>query len=181
MVRVLNTQRLRLRRFAECDFENLCAQDGDPQVMKYVTNGKPRSPDQIAKWLKKVIAGYNEENGLGFWAAELKSNGQFIGSFGLGQLPGKSEIEVGFRILARYWGNGFATEGCREVLRYAFDDLGLSRVVAIVELDNTASKKVLEKSGLKYCGDIEYQASPEDPKETLSWFVIDFRPNQNHC
>lgn len=167
----LETKRLRLRRFTEGDFENLCAQDGDPQVMKFVTNGLPRSHDEIANWLKRVIAGYNETSGLGFWAAELKTNHQFVGTFGLGLLPGRAETEIGFRILVKHWDRGYATEGCRELLKYAFEHLGLDRVVAITELENLASKKVLEKSGLKYNGDIEYQASPDQPKEILSWFV----------
>lgn len=139
--------------------------------MKFVTNGVPRTNEEIAKWLTKVIAGYKDANGLGFWAAELKTNGQFVGSFGVGKLPGTPDIEVGFRILVKHWGKGFATEGCRELLKYALKTLKLNRVVAITEIENVASKKVLEKSGLKFDGDIEYQASADHPKETLSFFV----------
>ncbi len=171
MTTILETDRFRLRRFEEDDFGNLFVLHSDPEVMRFSSRRSPESDIEVAATLKRLIQRYRESSGFGIWAAELKSSGEFIGWFGLDSLPGTSEIEVGYRLLRRHWGSGFATEGTRELLSHAFHVLGLKKIVAISDLDNIASKRVLEKSGFIYSGELEYEASLETPKEIVSWFI----------
>ena len=86
--------------------------------------------------------------GLGTWRASRRDTGAFIGWFTLKYIPKTVEVEVGYRLLHEAWGQGFATEGATELVRYGFDDLGLYRIIGLTHRDNVASQRVLQKAGL---------------------------------
>jgi RimJ/RimL family protein N-acetyltransferase len=79
-----------------------------------------------------------------------------MGFCGLQFLDNTPEIEVGYRLARRFWGMGFATEAARESLRYGFEELGLDRIVAVVQPENIASCRVVEKIGLRYVKDARF-------------------------
>jgi RimJ/RimL family protein N-acetyltransferase len=85
--------------------------------------------------------------GFGTWAAESRSTGQFLGWFHLRASPGRN-ADLGYRLRGVAWGRGYATEGSLALVRKAFTDLGVERVFAHTMTVNTASRRVLEKSGL---------------------------------
>lgn len=170
MKTIVETERLRIRQMRMEDYDNLYALDSDPEVMRYISDGKPMEAKAIRKVLEKILARYEEWKVYGVWAAELKTTGQFIGWFALKPLPGTSEIEIGYRLLKKYWGQGYATEGAKELLQYGVRKLGLSKIVAITNAGNIGSKNVLKKIGLEYSGDVDYQSSSEAPKSRVSWF-----------
>jgi RimJ/RimL family protein N-acetyltransferase len=171
---IAETERLLIRRLEVRDYEGLYDLDSDPDVMRYISDGKPMSAEAVRSVLEKIIGRYEEGKVYGVWAAEVKTSGEFIGWFALKPLPGTSEIEIGYRLLKKYWGKGYATEGAKELLRYGTEILGLRKIVAIANPKNQASKNVLEKVGLKYIGDHHYQSSPESEKVLVSWFSRDF-------
>jgi len=158
------TERLALRRFTSADAANLLSLDGDPQVMRFLT-GTTRSLAQIRDEVLPDLAGCHlRYPGLGYWAAETRAGGQFIGWFGLRPVtPTGDAIEhwpdaegdtgvasLGYRLRRSAWGQGYATEGARALVRLAFTDLGLREVVATTMAVNTGSRRVMEKAGLRY-------------------------------
>jgi RimJ/RimL family protein N-acetyltransferase len=149
----LETGRLILRRFTEADVDNLVALDGDPGVMRFLT-GAP-TPREVIE--TKVLPGFLVQDGsrLGSWAAVERSTGAFVGWFQLRrpQWPlepqGPDDAELGYRLRTSCWGKGYGTEGSLAVIGKAFGELGVARVVATTMAVNIASRRVLEKAGLR--------------------------------
>jgi RimJ/RimL family protein N-acetyltransferase len=162
---VLVTARLSLRQFTTADANDLLTLDGDPRVMRFL-DPKTKSRGQIqAEVLPRFLACYQRYPGFGCWAAHVRSDGGFIGWFGLRPVtptatamvdwpdahPGDITVaSLGYRLRASAWGRGYATEGARALIRRAFTDLGVSQIVATTMAVNTASRRVLEKAGLQY-------------------------------
>lgn len=148
----LETERLILRRFTESDVDSLVALDGDPAVMRFLGNGKPTPRELIeTEVLPGILRHYDTFGGLGTWAAIEKGTGEFLGWFELRPKDGDpTNLELGYRLRRTAWGKGFATEGSRALLSKAFTDLGARRVWAETMAVNTASRRVMERIGLKY-------------------------------
>jgi RimJ/RimL family protein N-acetyltransferase len=141
----LETERLILRLFTEADAGNLVRLDSDPQVMRYLTGGKPTPPEVIQNEVLPAIL----NGSAGRWAAVERSTGEFLGWFSLRPCaPG--EVELGYRLVARSWGKGYATEGARALVHKGFTELGARRVFAQTMAVNLASRRVMEKAGLNH-------------------------------
>jgi [ribosomal protein S5]-alanine N-acetyltransferase len=148
----LETLRLELREFAAADRPDLERLDTDPRVMKYIGSGRVATQDEISAAITRVRRAYTLYPGLGNWRAARRDTGEYIGWISLKYIPRTVEIEVGYRLVPDAWGQGFATEGATELVRYGFDELGLERIIGITHPDNTASQRVLLKAGLKDVG-----------------------------
>jgi RimJ/RimL family protein N-acetyltransferase len=149
----LETERLVLRRFTEADLDNLLDLNGDPEVMRFLTGGKPTPREVIRnETLPRILHYYERFAGLGFWAAIEKSTGDFLGWFELRppEGGGPEEVELGYRLRKSAWGKGYGTEGARALIRKGFAELGVRRVVAQAMAVNTASRRVMEKVGLTH-------------------------------
>jgi RimJ/RimL family protein N-acetyltransferase len=149
----LETERLRLRRFVLDDVDLILALDGDPEVMRYITGGKPTSREEIeTDYLPAWLSYYERSTGFGFWAAEEKSSGEFIGWFHFRSPPdhAPADVELGYRLRRSAWGKGYATEGSRALIDKGFQELGVERVFAMTMVVNKASRRVMEKAGLKF-------------------------------
>jgi RimJ/RimL family protein N-acetyltransferase len=147
----LETERLVLRRFTQADVDNLFELDSDPDVMRFITGGKPTRRDVIRdQTLPRFLRYYDRFEGFGFWVAIEKSTGEFLGWFEFRppEGSGTEEVELGYRLKRSAWGKGYATEGSRALVRKGFTDLGVRRVVAQTMAVNTASRRVMEKAGL---------------------------------
>ncbi|MEV6864350.1 GNAT family N-acetyltransferase [Streptosporangium subroseum] len=148
----LETDRLTLRRFTEVDEDNLVELDGDPAVMRFLTGGRPTPRDEIrSRVLPAFLGYYGRFEGFGFWAAEEKSTGRFLGWFHFRPRldePRDGEIELGYRLHASAWGKGYATEGSRALIGKGFTELGVERVFAGTMAVNLGSRRVMEKCGL---------------------------------
>jgi RimJ/RimL family protein N-acetyltransferase len=147
----LETERLILRQFTADDLELLVDLDSDPAVMRFITGGRatPRAEmrdDILPAWL----AYYDRFEGYGFWAAIEQATGTFLGWFHFRPADGRpaDEPELGYRLRRPAWGNGYATEGSRALIRKGFEELGVRRVVAETMTVNTASRRVMEKAGM---------------------------------
>jgi RimJ/RimL family protein N-acetyltransferase len=144
----MQTMRIDLREFTANDAEDLYRLHSDPRVMRYIANGRPDTREDIARILERVPKVYRAYHGLGTWRASRRDTGDFIGWFTFKYVPDTCEIEVGYRLLHEAWGQGFATEGATELVRYGFDDLGLMRIIGLTHPGNRASQRVLMKAGL---------------------------------
>lgn len=148
----LETDRLVLRRFTAADLDNLVELDSDPDVMRYITGGRPTPREQVRdEVLPAFLAYYERFAGYGFWAAVEKATGQFIGWFHLRPPEGANpdEPELGYRLLRSAWGKGYATEGSRALIHKAFTEFGARRVYAETMAVNRGSWRVMEKAGMR--------------------------------
>jgi RimJ/RimL family protein N-acetyltransferase len=149
----LETERLRLRPFTADDVDNLVELDSDPEVMRYINGGRPTPREDVERViLPRILSFYERFDSYGYWAAEEKSTGEFVGWFALhpneDSPPG--ELELGYRLRRAASGKGYATEGSRALVDKAFRELGAQRVRAETMTVNTASRRVMEKAGLTY-------------------------------
>lgn len=149
----VQTPRLLLRSLALPDEAALTHLFGDAEVMRF--GDGPQSPEWVQAWLRRALASY-ERRGYGPWGVVEKNSGDLIGYCGLFDYPdinGRPEVEIGYRLACAYWGQGYATEAVRATRDYAFDALGLTRLIALIDPANIASIRVAEKAGLRYEAD----------------------------
>jgi [ribosomal protein S5]-alanine N-acetyltransferase len=160
MAPVLQTERLLLRPFAEDDAPALLAMDRDPEVMRYI--GPYALPDENSyrERIRDYFQPYYARSPhFGFWAAEEKSTGLFIGWFHLRPAIdyrfaaeagfGPGEFDVGYRLMQSAWGKGYATEITRALVDRGLALSEVKAIVACVLVENQASIRVLEKAGLR--------------------------------
>lgn len=147
----LQTERLALRRFTEADGEALFDLDSDPEVMRFLNGGTPTPRSIVQTVILPRFLQYDEGcPSYGFWAAIERATGEFLGWFSF--VPSEAnwvEIALGFRLRRTVWGQGYGTEGARALVRKAFTELLVPRVVATTYEHNVASRRVLEKLGMR--------------------------------
>ena len=140
MVESIETARLRLRPIAMDDVDLLVALDSDPEVMRFITGGKPTSRAEAERILQRSLG----HRWLGF---ERETDG-FVGWFGIRPSTASSR-ELGYRLRREALGNGFATEGALALIAVAFTQPGIDRVRAETMAVNAASRAVMERCGLR--------------------------------
>lgn len=146
----METERLRLRRFTLDDVDLLTGLDSDPEVMRFLT-GKPTPREEIENVvLPELLKVYAEHPELGTFAAEQKSDGAFIGWFGMQPTKEPAMVNVGYRLHRTAWGKGYATEGTKALIDKAFGELGMDRVLADTMAVNHRSRAVMRRSGLRF-------------------------------
>src|SRR5436305_7920481 len=149
----LETERLLLRWFRESDFPEYLAISSDPEVMKFL-GGKPQT--EIEAW-KSMAAfmGHWYFRGYGVWAVEEKSSGKLIGRIGFMDPAGWPGFELGWTLARASWGKGYATEGARRAMAYAFTELNRDHVISLIQPENVNSISVAERLGEKVEGKTE--------------------------
>ncbi|HEX8081230.1 MAG TPA: GNAT family N-acetyltransferase [Jatrophihabitans sp.] len=150
----LRTRRLTLVPLAEEHLDHEVELDSDPEVMRYLGNGKVRARDEVQRHHRHRLAVADLVPGLGFWAGFHE--GQFVGWWLFSppqhadQGPVEGQAELGYRLLRRYWRQGLASEGSRELIRHGFEDLGLHRIFAETMAVNEASRATMTSIGLRH-------------------------------
>ncbi|HZS08692.1 MAG TPA: GNAT family N-acetyltransferase [Blastocatellia bacterium] len=144
----IETARLRLRGFTTDDLNDLSAIRADPDVMRYI-GGSPDSFEQVQSALNNILLHW-EQHGFGRWAVADREDGGLIGWCGLSYLEDTGEVEIGYGIAKPYWGKGLTSEAAAASVRYGFEELALGRIVAVALPDNTASRRVMGKLGMRY-------------------------------
>ncbi|MFN2198402.1 MAG: GNAT family N-acetyltransferase [Anaerolineales bacterium] len=150
-MKILETDRLILRRLLPDDLEDLYALYSDPQVIRYIPDA-PRNLEETREELEWFLNGHPRHPQLGLWAAVYKPTGDFIGRCGLlpWTIDGREEVEVAYLFARDYWGQGLGTEVARALVAYGFEQLGFSRLISLVESENLASIRVAEKAGMAF-------------------------------
>lgn len=148
---IIETDRLFLRQWREADLEPFAALNADPRVMEYFSKLRSReeSDAQVRKESEEI-----DRRGWGLWAVSLKLTDEFIGFIGLTDPDFGPRlihaVEIGWRLAFRYWGHGYATEGAQAALRYGFETLKREEVVACTATHNRRSRAVMERLGMRY-------------------------------
>jgi RimJ/RimL family protein N-acetyltransferase len=142
----LETDRLLLRMWRGEDFESYAKICADPEVMRYLVDGRPLT--RVEAWRQMAfLAGHWHLRGYGHWAVEEKGSGSLIGRIGFLNPEGWPGFEIGWTLARESWGKGYATEGARRALTYAFTELGHAHVISLIHQDNQASIRVAERLG----------------------------------
>lgn len=169
----IESARLTLRRIEHPDFDFFVELNADPEVVRYLPHGKPRSAEESLAWLQSVLRSY-ADLGLGQLAVSRKSDGALIGRCGLSDLaveavagvagvprgwyqrdeapPGAEllfERELGYTFHRSSWGQGYASEAARCVFEHARDVLQLPRVVSLIHPENVRSLRVAQRFGVR--------------------------------
>jgi [ribosomal protein S5]-alanine N-acetyltransferase len=150
---VLQTPRLILRRITEVDALLILELNRSPDVLKYLHEPELKDEADALRVIRDIILPQYSLYNLGRWAMILKESNSFIGWCGLKYRPELEEIDLGYRLMRQYWGNGYATEAATYTLRYGLDVLNLETITGRAHIENTASWTVLEKIGMQYIKD----------------------------
>ena len=149
---ILQTPRLILRQFTLEDTGLLLALNSNPEVLKYLHEPLLETEEQALHIINTIILPQYKNN-LGRWAIHIKSSNEFIGWCGLKYLAELNEIDLGYRLMQPFWGKGYAFEAAKHTLDYGFNQLHLKTIVGRAHIENTASLKILEKTGMQYFKD----------------------------
>jgi RimJ/RimL family protein N-acetyltransferase len=155
--RELRTERLLLRPFLDDDLGAFADLNADPQVMRHFPAPLSRAEsDDLAALLLANVS----EHGFSVWAVELPGRARFIGILGLSRAtfaaPFTPCVEVVWRLAAAHWGQGYATEGARASLRFGFEELRLDEILAWTARENHASRRVMDKIGMRRDPDADF-------------------------
>ncbi|RQP25279.1 GNAT family N-acetyltransferase [Piscinibacter terrae] len=158
----VNTRRLRLRQWKDADRAPFAALNADPRVMEFFPSVRSRETSDTAVdgYMATIAAG-----GFSNWAVEVLETGTFIGFVGLSvpqrALPCMPCVEIGWRLAAEQWGQGYASEAARCALALGFDHYGLEEIVSFTALVNRRSRAVMERIGMVNANeDFEHPALP---------------------
>ncbi len=170
----LETQRLLLREWRGEDYAQFARMNADPEVMRYFPCTLTRKEsDALTKKFDDLIA----EKGWGFWVAERRTDGAFLGLIGLNDvddLPIGNALEVGWRLAKAYWGEGYATEAAAASLHFAFAQLKRERVAAFTATQNSPSRKVMARLGMRDRGEnfLHPRVPPDSPLQEHVYYEI---------
>jgi ribosomal-protein-alanine N-acetyltransferase len=148
---ILETERLLLRHLMMDDLDKLFVLYSDPEMRRYYPEGV-LNLEETKEELEWFLNGHPRHPELGLWATIHKETGKFIGRCGLlpWTIEDKLEVEVAYMIDKAFWKKGLATEAAQDIVRYAFDQLNLPRLICLMDPENIASQRVAEKMGMSF-------------------------------
>ena len=153
----VDTDRLVLRPLVPDDAERLFEIYGDAETMRLVgRTGRPVADIDATQRAVEAIRRHHEFHGFGLWALDERNGSPLVGVAGLTWVEGRGpEVEAAYILRRDRWGRGYATEALRVVLHVGHGELGLERIVALAYLENDASRRVMEKAGMRADGTVE--------------------------
>ncbi|MFJ7405729.1 MULTISPECIES: GNAT family N-acetyltransferase [unclassified Lysinibacillus] len=162
MIKELNTQRLHLRRMDISDSHSLFKIWSDPDVTKFMNIANFTHEAQAKEMIELLEELAQANEAIRFSMIERKSN-EIIGTCGFNFIDFEdSKAEIGYDIAKAYWGMGYAPEGIKALLNYAFETLKLNKIEAKVEPANVNSIRVLQKLNFTFEGQLrQYENSNE--------------------
>lgn len=165
---VLQTERLALREMEPRDAAFIVEQLTDPSFLQHIGDRGVRDHDSAIAYIERWRANYACD-GYGLWLVEHRDTHEVVGMCGLVRRDTLPSPDIGYALLPRFRGRGYALEACAAVRDHALGALALPRLLAIVAPGNTASTKVLERIGLTF----ERALRMNDDAEELQLFVLD--------
>jgi RimJ/RimL family protein N-acetyltransferase len=146
VIPTIETERLVLRGWTEADLDPLAAMYAQERVVRYLGNAETATRDETWRAIAMML-GHWELRGYGPWAVEERMTGSFVGRIGLFNPEGWPGLEVGWVLAPDHWGKGYATEGARATLDWAFGTLDVDHVISLIHPENVASIRVAERVG----------------------------------
>lgn len=158
MKEVATTERLVLREFSLEDAPDFYELNLDKEVMRYTADRVFQSVEESAD----LIRNYKEyqKTGFGRWTVVMKESKEVLGWCGLKYITSVDEVDLGYRFKKKYWNKGYATEACKASLDVGFNRYGVGLIVGRTMTDNGASRRVLEKIGMTYWKEFDFEEHP---------------------
>jgi RimJ/RimL family protein N-acetyltransferase len=150
----VETERLRLRLFCEADLDAYAEMFAAPEVMQYISDGRTLTRAEAWRSMATML-GHWQLRGYGLWAVEEKTSGVMVGRVGCWQPEGWPDFEIGWMLRRAYWGKGYATEAAQASVQFAFETLGRSHIISLINPANAASIRVAERLGETLAGETE--------------------------
>ena len=149
----IETERLRLRPFAEADITAWARLYEDPAVTRYLP-GSSLAPLERTQRFYRFVTDHWAQHGFGIWAVIERATGDVIGQCGLSRVDELQAIELDYSLAQAYWGRGLATEAARAAVRHAFETLELPCLIALIMAGNLPSRRVAERLGCEHARDV---------------------------
>jgi ribosomal-protein-alanine N-acetyltransferase len=146
---IVETQRLILRPWLVDDADALLSILQEKDILRYFPPTEPRTIHQVRKYISFHHKHW-QQHGYGHWAVIERESGRLIGWNGLEYLPETDETEVAYLLSREFWGRGYASEAGLAAVRFGLDQAGLRQIIGLVHPENIASRRVLEKCGLRF-------------------------------
>lgn len=165
---ILQTQRLIIREFSlEEETVFLDHYYNDEEVLRYLPK---RSREERSQRFREAVAAYSDDKRMGAWGIYDKADGSFMGGCLLRPYTQDAEkIELGYSLERKHWGKGYGTEMAKAMIDYVFDNTDKPTLVAVTELENIGSQRVLEKAGFKRMANVFQEME-------LTYFEVKERP-----
>jgi ribosomal-protein-alanine N-acetyltransferase len=157
----LETARLRLRPFTLDDLSAHARLYADPDVTRWIADGPflgAAAKERSERAVRRFVTHWRD-HGFGVWAVEERATGRLIGQCGLNTLD-SGEVEILWALERPAWGHGYGTEAAKAALAYAFDVVGLDRVVALARPQNGPSRRIMDKLGLRWEKEVDAFGAP---------------------
>lgn len=150
MMQTLETERLLLRPLTNDDAGFILELLNDPSFIQNIGDRKVRSLDGAKAYITNGAVASYAKNGFGLYLVTLKETGESMGICGLIKRETLGDVDIGYAFLPRFWSKGYAVESALLMKQFARDTIGLKRMVAVTDPNNTGSIRVLEKIGMKF-------------------------------
>jgi ribosomal-protein-alanine N-acetyltransferase len=181
VIKPFESERLMYRELLPSDDQGMFELDSNPEVHRYLGNKPVTSIEEVRKVIAMVREQYRS-NGIGRMAAILKETGEFIGWVGLKlehDVNGHDTFyDIGYRLIQKHWGKGYATESAKAFIDYGFNVLNVDKINAYADADNIASRIALEKAGLRYVNTFKSEYLMDRGNEKAVWYEI-VNPNKD--
>lgn len=165
MTYLFTSARLGFRNWMDSDFESFHAITSDPEVMRFFPS---ISTEEQTRNLIQRMQHCFTENGYCYYAIELLETKELLGFIGIAKQTYEAEftpcIDIGWRLKKTAWGKGYATEGAKRCLEYAFHDLGLTEILSVASLINEPSINVMKKIGMTFVKKFEHPLLLHQPR-----------------
>ena len=154
---LFKSERLGFRKWRKEDFEEFAKLNADEDVMEHFP--EILSKDEVEEFIEK-LRNHFTKNGYTYYATEILETKEFIGMIGLAFQEYKSKftpaIDIGWRLKRNAWGKGYATEGAKRCLEYAFNELTISKIISVCTIKNKSSENVMRKIGMTKKGEFSH-------------------------
>ncbi len=154
----MNSERLIFTHYTLVDFDNYFQLVSDADVMKLIT-GRPLLESETRERFERMLSVNLEYPEIGHFKVSLKSDGSYVGHSKL-EMTKKGEAEIGYVLMSKYWGNGYGNEIAHTLVNLGKESSGIQNLIAIIDPENTASKRILQKQGFQWDYDGEYIGLP---------------------
>jgi RimJ/RimL family protein N-acetyltransferase len=159
MIPTLEAERLVLRAFRNEDLDDYAAMSADPEVMRYIGDGKTLDRNDAWRSLATQL-GHWHLRGFGMWAVTVRGDDRLVGRVGLLQPEGWPGFEIGWLLAKSAWGKGYATEAARRALRHCRDTMTQTDVISLIQPENLPSIRVAERIGERFLRAQEFRGKP---------------------
>lgn len=158
---VLETKRIQLVEVEKQDASFLFELMNTPTWLEFIGDRNIKSIQDAERHIENAMRKSYLDFGFGFYKIVVKETGQSVGTCGLIKRPNLDHVDIGYALLPRFEGNGYAIESASALMTYGTDQLGLYPILGVTTQENVSSQKILEKIGLRFVGTIPWGDEPE--------------------